>query len=235
MASGPGAMRYARAATLALLAAPTMALRPRVIRVCPSAGRPDDSQLHQLLTGHTAAGDTIELATLSAAQSAARVLRQQRPDDPDGMIEVVLCPEVHALHSPLRFTAQDHHQVWRAEKSSVASRSKQNATLAPTLSAAVHLRRDSWARVPSKTQAFESPIPVGVVPFRHLWRSGANDPNIRLKRTTLEGTNGTCGDFNSCTLGMSPIDQGLSAADCRRFLSCRRCSGLSQLPTHYRG
>jgi sucrose-6-phosphate hydrolase SacC (GH32 family) len=187
------------------------------VRVCPSTG--DDSQLEQLLAGsQTAASDTIELATLSAAQSAARVLRQQRPDEPERMIEVVLCPEVHALRSPLRFTKQDHHQVWRGEQSLSSSAEQQAMQAVPTLSAAVHLPQDGWAKVPSKARAFESPIPAGVAPFRHLWRSG---DGVRLKRTTLEGMNATCGGFDACTIDISPIACGqalhshVCPADCR--------------------
>ena len=196
----PGAMRIASAA-LVLLTAPTVALRPRVVRVCPSTGR-DDSQLNLLLAGHTTfSDDTIELATVSAAQSATRVLRRRHPDEPDDMIEVVLCPEVHALHSPLRFTAQDHHQVWRGENLTTATTSTEwEAMHTPTLSGAVYLPQAYWARVPNKT-AFESPIPAGVTSFRHLWRSG---DGVRLKRATLEGTNGTCGGFDTCTFGVSP-------------------------------
>ena len=57
------------------------------IRVCPSTG--DDSQLDHLLSGHShglthmAANDTILLATLSAAQSAARALRRLHPHEPE--------------------------------------------------------------------------------------------------------------------------------------------------------
>ena len=161
------------------------------IRVCPSTG--DDSQLDQLLSGRMAANDTILLATLSAAQSAARALRRLHPHEPERMVEVALCPEVHALQAPIRFTKQDHHQVWRGERSTMGQQ-------APTVSSAVQLPQDGWAKVPGKERAFQAPIPAGVSPFRHLWRTG---DGVRLKRTTLEGINGTCGGLGTCATTIS--------------------------------
>ena len=204
--------------------------RPSRIRVCPSTG--DDSHLlARLLAGQAAATGTIELATLAAAQSAARVLRQQHSDDdPERVIEVVLCPEAHALRSPLRFTGRDHHQVWRGERPALAPLGELQA---PTLSAAVHLPPDGWAKVAgNEAGAFESPFPAGVAPFRHLWRSG---DGIRLKRATLEGVNGTCGGFDACapTDIASCISGSLPRRPDRRLIAgclfvCR-CSRLSQL------
>ena len=158
------------------------------VHVCPDAPIDD---------GSIPARGNLSASTLSEARFVARRHRHESGCD---AMEVVLCSDFpHVMRDTLVLTADDSNTLWRSD-------SVEPAIVSGTVEVS------GWSRVAGKAGLMQAAIPPAAAAanasgMRHLWRQNSisSAPGVpawtRLKRTTLEGIDSSCGTFDDYASG----------------------------------